>query len=746
MQNILKKVVWACLIIIPFIALYVATGRGLDIFSLGNSGMYFPFISGKNFAFRILVEIAFAGWILLALKDPSYRISFKKSPLLVAYSVFILVLFIADIFGVDVSKSLWSNFERMEGFVAHIHLYLYFVVLTGMLATVADWSRMFKWFVASSVLVNLYAFAQLMGAPGLIYERTFPKMGAWFAARFPIDMSATRLDATLGNSAYYAVYCLMFVFILALLWVQSKNMKKAWWYPLMIVLNILGLFYSGTRGTMIGILVGGLVTLGLIALHEKGKSRKVLVGLVIAVVVAVASVFALKDTAIIKSSPVLSRLTSISPNDITGASRLAMWTISYEAWLERPILGYGQDNFSYVFASKFNPERMGGLEPWYDRSHDVFFDWLIAAGILGLLSYLSLYAVALWLMWKMKNDIPLREKAIVTGMLVGYFIHNVFVFDNLISYILFVLFLAYITVRSSIAHDHIKHRDLHISDENMRLLWAPFVGIALFFTQYYVNYQPLYVNKLLLEAIDANTLLQKNTFVETLKIQEANFKEALSLDTLGSTEAREQFSQTALRMAQVTVPPEVPEAEKKALSEAMSSLLGAVKTDIETSYESYKNDPRMLSIFGMFYNNIGDAVNAERVLTDAHNLAPKKQLISHDLVKAYLLSQKYADAYALARETYDNATAIPASLKWYLITSLYANTYKEAKAHVMEKYPVIAFDQDVMNTALSLGQTAIALEMLNDLKKEKPELAAQIDAYIKQVNAMPKVQVAPVKK
>jgi hypothetical protein len=96
MQNLIKKVVWVCLGVIPFIALYVASGRGLDIFSLGEAGMYFPYISGKNFAFRVLVEIAFAGWVLLALRDASYRINLKKSPLLLAYAAFVIILFLAS--------------------------------------------------------------------------------------------------------------------------------------------------------------------------------------------------------------------------------------------------------------------------------------------------------------------------------------------------------------------------------------------------------------------------------------------------------------------------------------------------------------------------------------------------------------------------------------------------------------------------------------------------------------------------
>ena len=36
-----------------------------------SRSLFFPFITGKNFAFRIIVEIIFGLWIWLALRDPA---------------------------------------------------------------------------------------------------------------------------------------------------------------------------------------------------------------------------------------------------------------------------------------------------------------------------------------------------------------------------------------------------------------------------------------------------------------------------------------------------------------------------------------------------------------------------------------------------------------------------------------------------------------------------------------------------
>lgn len=773
MQSILKKVVWGCLLLIPFVALYVASGNSLDILNRGTSGMYFPFISGKNMVFRLLIEIAFFGWVVLALKDASYRLNIRKSPLLIAYSVFMVVILLADIFGVDPFKSIWSNFERMEGFVGHLHFFAYFVVLSAMLRTAAEYGKMFKALVVSNIIVLAFGFAQLFG---------------WYA----IHMSENRLDSTLGNSAYFGIYCLLFAFIFTFRWSAADFSRSQWLYPVLIVLNLVALFYTGTRGSQIGLIVGALLTLGLlvfrwadskkevlvlapasilytlyvsaaifinnnllthfavisyvyaavlilvslsVVMRTKDRSRKWGAAAIIATMVAILFFQQIKQTAFVQSVPTLARLANISPTDITTGSRLSIWTISLEAWKERPILGYGQDNFSYIYASKFLPEKMWNLESWYDRSHNVFFDWLVAAGALGLIAYLSLYAIALWLMWRKKNDMPFREKAILTGALAGYFVHNIFVFDNLLSYILFFFLLAYIAFRTGARGE--VHNGKVASDDQMNMLYLPAVGILLIATMYVLVHRPFVVNKNLVKGLDINRLIQTMSFADAVKVQQAAFEKAIALHTLGSEEAREQYLQTTVRIAQVTIPDDVPAEDKLKSVQAINALIEGARKDIENSYEAHKNDVRMLSIYGMFYNGIGDGVSAEKVLTQAHMIAPKKQLVSFDLVRAYLLVGKTNEAYTLARETFDSAPVYGDAAKIYLLSSVYAKKWGEARVYLTSKGQTVPFDADILSALVSTKQITLAIQLLNELKQTSPEYTAQVDAYIKQLLAAP---------
>ena len=149
LERALRYVVLACVFVLPFLALYVARS------------MFFPFITGKNFGFRILTEIAFSGWLALALLNPAYRP--RKTLILFVLTAFVAVIGLADIFGVYPFKSFWSNYERMEGWITLAHLLAYFVVAASVLNTEKLWKYWWHTSLAASTLVALYAVTQLLG-------------------------------------------------------------------------------------------------------------------------------------------------------------------------------------------------------------------------------------------------------------------------------------------------------------------------------------------------------------------------------------------------------------------------------------------------------------------------------------------------------------------------------------------------------------------------------------------------------
>src|ERR1700733_13390846 len=178
-KSILFYSVLVGLFLIPFIAFFVP------------NGMFFPFISGKGFMFRILVEVLFGLYIFLAALAPEFRP--KRSWITKSIFLFAIVIFIADLFSVNVFKSLWSNYERMEGFVLILHLVLYYIVASSVLQTSERWKQLFNVSIIASVIMSIYGVLQLVG-------------------KIAVDQGGVRLDGTFGNATYLAIYLVFHIF------------------------------------------------------------------------------------------------------------------------------------------------------------------------------------------------------------------------------------------------------------------------------------------------------------------------------------------------------------------------------------------------------------------------------------------------------------------------------------------------------------------------------------------------------
>ena len=62
---------------------------------------------------------------------------------------------------------------------------------------------------------------------------------------------------------------------------------------------------------------------------------------------------AIKDTNFAKNSLVLARFSSLNIEELKTQGRYFVWPMAIKGVGERPILGWGQDNFNYVFMRKY---------------------------------------------------------------------------------------------------------------------------------------------------------------------------------------------------------------------------------------------------------------------------------------------------------------------------------------------------------------------------------------------------------
>lgn len=729
LEQVLRWIVIIGAYLLPFVVFYVA------------SNMFFPFITGKNFYFRIIVEIMAAAWLALALVLPQYRP--RRNWVLAAFAAFVFVMAIADALGANPLKSFWSNFERMDGWVTIAHTLTYLVVVVSVLNTENLWRRLIQLSLFISVIVGLSGVSQLLG---------------WSAVgQGGVGGLEGRIDATFGNAIYLAVYDLFNVFLAALLWSQEWHERrpgKRMWigiiYGFVIFFDTFVLLFTGTRGTTLGLIGGAILAALLYVLFEPRAKRVRTYTLASIAVLAVISVglWAARGTQQVANVGFLVRLANISANDATIQSRFINIQMAWKGVQERPILGWGQENYALVFDKYFDP-RMYTAEPWFDRVHDSVFDWFVAGGVLGLLTYLSIFAATLWSLWR-GDTFKLYEKVILIGLIAGYFFHNLFVFDNVTSYILFATVLGYIIWRETEAR---KSKPV-IEGQFMPMGALGFstagAGVIVGSLLWYVNIPPIQQNLMLIRAL---MTISQGQFDQALTY----FQNSTSVANLGTQEAREQLAQAAAQIG-----------GSQASAETKQKYVQAAVSEMSEQEKVSPLDARFPLFLGLVYQSAGDYVNAEKAFEDAHKLSPKKQTILYQMGQNALARGDVSGAINAFKEAYE---VLPANLDARLyyaallirvsqdaeaeallapviktgeaaddrIDAAYASRGRYDKIAEIWAAHIVAQPNDpkgyftLAAAYYAAGDKAKAIQALQDVSQKIPGSATQAQAYMEQI-------------
>ena len=597
---------------IPFLSLYIARS------------MFFPYITGRNFGFRILIEIALVLWLGLIFLKKEYRP--KPSILLWALLGFVVIVGLANLFGVNPYYSFWSRYERMEGYVTILHLAAYFLMAGTVLKTKKDWQILFNIFIVVGLAIGVYALFQRLG-----YLRAI--QGGQF-----------RVDGTIGNPTYLAGYLL---FILAFCAMSFAAVRARWAkisYAIAAGFTLLIIYFTASRGAILALgSTAVLLPLWYLFFVKTADSRgkfykKITVGFLTLVVIVPIVFWFFRGIPLIKNNPTLGRLAAISLTEKTTRSRFMVWGMAWQGFKERPILGWGQENYSDVFAKYYNP-KMYDEEPWFDRAHNIVFDWLINAGALGLLAYLSLFAAAFAAIWSAfrKGLVGATEAGVLFAALVAYFAQNLFVFDNFNTYILFFSLLAYIhsLERGMEARVAERKEDFNAIRERMdtSLVAAAAALILVAPIVYFANVRPVQESRALIHVLQ---FLSGSATPDQVSEQ---FKKTLSYNTFGNLEAREYLGRLALQLVDVT----------NMLPENKLVFIRFAVEEMEKQIAKSPDDLRTRLFLATLYNRAAALDSAYRDKAGIHieaalKLSPTRQTIYFALADYYLLINDFVNA------------------------------------------------------------------------------------------------------
>lgn len=411
--------------------------------------VFFPFAFGKALFFRVVIELALFLWAarsLLMLHGPygvgkeerAWRTLFRH-PLTLAIGGFFISLLISTIFAVNDYRAFWGDVERSEGFWGMLHYGALFVLLLRFFGA-REWGWLMKVLFGGGIVLMFYGVLEYFG----ITDFPFAVPSSSVAGA-----GVARLASLVGNSAFLSTHLLLLVAFAGIFWYFKKDALKEEsraWSLLALGTGLLALpaiFFTGTRGAILGLVAGFGMWVVLVAAGFTGSGKRfraIAIAALAALLVFGGIFWSTRTASFWQEVPGLSRLANTNPFDQHDAStqtRLITWRVSWEAFLDRPVFGWGPENYLMAYERHYDPNYALYGETWLDRAHNKVFDLLVMQGAVGFLAYLSIFIMAFWVIARYRKP----EGAVLASGLVAYGVQNLVLFDQVVSYpVIFSLF------------------------------------------------------------------------------------------------------------------------------------------------------------------------------------------------------------------------------------------------------------------------------------------------------------------
>jgi O-antigen ligase/tetratricopeptide (TPR) repeat protein len=595
------------------------------------SPVLYPFVFSKIIFFRVIVEIMLVAWVILMLYEKDYHPKLKN-PLIYCLGIFLLTLIITTITGVDPDRSFWSNQERMTGVFTMLHFGCWFLILASTMKEGKDWEKMLWVTLGCSVLIGLYGFGQRLGLQFLL----------------PAS-DANRMSSTLGNPIFLSAYAMLNVFLGVILFLRSKSKWAKTLTTIAVVFNTIMMLLTVTRGVILSFLVVIFILIIFIIIKKLSPKTKTWATIIIILLLlaAVGGYIYFQTSA---AQPLKNELPYyltrfLDFKALTGNldQRTIPWQIAWQGFKDRPIFGWGWENYNVVFNQYYQPKILSwGLEgSWFDHSHNQIMDLLSTTGALGALAYLFFYGNVFYLLIKkMKKEDSLANKLpflIIILMFAAYFLQNLTVFDTPAPLIIFYfsLGLVYLYTNDSSDIDNDKR-----TTTEKKTVWplAILIIIILLVFIYQFNFKPLIQSK--------NAATGFSVASQDLKQGLWWYQRSLAEPTFASPEIRSKLFQTII-------------ASKSTNDPDFQSALSLASTEMAKSCQEHPHDARYWLLLGQLYDlDKNNLTPGQAALKNALSLSPQRQQIYFELAQNEFLQKKLGGAVQYAQEAINLAPQI----------------------------------------------------------------------------------------
>src|SRR3989344_3036528 len=289
-------------------------------------------------------------------------------------------------------------------------------------------------------------------------------------------------------------------------------------------------------------------------------------------------------------------------------------------------------------------------------------------------------------------------------MVLAYLFHNTFVFDNLVSYMMFFLILAYVHVRNvseSVQTSRFYTKTFSPYVSKFVIFPASIIVTALLI--YMVNVPAISANKTLISAMSN----QAEGPSKNLEL----FKKAYGYNSFGSTEVTEQLIQMTSQIPSQT----------QVDANTREQFFNFAKQKIEEKVAQTPHDARYLVFAGTFFNRFGQYDLGLDYLNKALVESPKKQSILFEMGTAYIGKQDTAKALASFKQAYELSTTSQESKIIYAVGALYARDVATIQKLLSEiSQETIIFDNRFLSAYANIGDYQSVIAILTARIEKEP--------------------------
>ncbi len=486
--------------------------------------LFFPAAWGQSILFKIIftvVVVIFIAEVLLKVRPArDVIVKLRRAWLPLTFFGLISVAYIlATIFSLQPHFSFWGDPARAGGTLNFLLLQI-FGVLTFLVVKEHDWKKVLNVAFAGGVIVCLIAISQQFG----LIDNDI------------LIHYANRPPGTLGNTDFLATYLLLLFFPALVLGLKEAHHVKRMFYFGSALFFITVIVLTISRAAYLGVAAGIFYFLFFYKPRNIYFKRARIIGAVLLCVMIVSLVYyANSRTAFLpfieKTPQIKNFITRLSLEGVKNDARVVVWkNIAMPMLKERPLLGYGPENFNIGFDKYYDPSLPSinkNSGSWWDKAHNFILDTIFAIGIPGLVIYLLFYLIVFWKLEKEKRKEGNQHYIIHHGLqtvFVAYFINNLFSFDTFATYLIFFLLLGYMFYLISNKPSGTIERPNSITPKTSAVVLLGIVSLLACWFIFKYNIQPMLVQK---EVNYANyfsnctniqgleNALQKNTFLNT---------------------------------------------------------------------------------------------------------------------------------------------------------------------------------------------------------------------------------------